>query len=59
MRPTARMSYRTLLSLPDSREKFLAIEKKLLRLQVHGAEFFRAQEEWMRLFKIYRKGEKN
>ena len=54
-KPTARMSYSTLINLPDSKEKFDALERKLLKLQYHGAEFFRAQDEWMRLFGIYRK----
>lgn len=49
------MSYSTLINLPDSKEKFDALERKLLKLQYHGAEFFRAQDEWMRLFGIYRK----
>ena len=49
------MSYDTLINLPDSKEKFLALERKLLKLQYHGAEFYRASDEWMRLFRIYRK----
>lgn len=52
------MSYKTIMALPDSKEKFLALERKLLALQYHGADFFKAQEEWLRLFHIYRKGEK-
>lgn len=55
MKPSARMSYNTLIGLPDSREKLLALERKLLKLQHHGSEFFRAQDEWRRLFNIYRK----
>lgn len=58
MKPIARMSYKTLMALPDSKEKFLALERKLLALQYHGADFFKAQKEWLRLFHIYRKGEK-
>lgn len=58
MKPSARMSYKTLIALPDSREKFFALERKLLKLQHHGSEFFRAQDEWMRLFKVYRKGDR-
>ena len=54
-KPSARMSYDTLINLPDSKEKFLALERKLLKLQYHGAEFYRASDEWMRLFRIYRK----
>jgi hypothetical protein len=52
---TMRMSYKTLMALPDSKEKFLALERKLLKLQHHGNDFFEAKEEWRRLFHIYRK----
>jgi hypothetical protein len=52
---TAKMSYETLLDLPDSKEKFLALEYKLLKLQFHGNTFFKASEECKRLGKIYRK----
>lgn len=48
------MRYETILAMPDSKEKFLKLERKLLGLQHHGAEFFKAKEEWRRLFEIYR-----
>lgn len=47
------MKYKTIIALPDSREKYLKLEKKLLRLQFHGPEFFEAMEEWRRLFDLY------
>ena len=47
-------NYKTILAKPDSREKFLQLERKLLKLQPHGADFFRALEEYNRLFEIYR-----
>ncbi len=50
------MKYETILSMPDSKEKFLKLEKKLLQLQYHGNDFFKAKEEYHRLFNIYRKG---
>ena len=50
------MKYETILSMPDSKEKFLKLEKKLLQLQHHGSDFFKAKEEYHRLFNIYRKG---
>ena len=55
MKITSAMKYETLMKLPDSKEKFLALERKLLKLQFHGNEFFEAQKEWRRLFDIYRK----
>lgn len=53
------MKYETILALPDSFEKYKKLERKLLRLQWHGADFFEAKKEWSRLFKIYhtKKGE--
>ena len=53
------MKYKTIIALPDSREKYLKLEKKLLKIQYHGPEFFEAKKEWSRLFKIYhtKKGE--
>lgn len=51
------MKYETILAMPDSKEKLLKLERKLLRLQHHGADFFKAKEEWRRLFNIYRKRE--
>lgn len=50
------MRYDTILAMPDSREKFLKLERKLLKLQHHGSDFFRAKEEWRRLFDLYRMG---
>ena len=50
------MKYSTILSMPDSKEKFLKLERKLLQLQHHGNEFFEAKKEWHRLYNIYRKG---
>lgn len=49
------MKYETILNLPDSKEKFLKLERKLLKLQPHGAEFFEALKEYNRLFDLYRK----
>ena len=51
------MKYETLLALPDSKEKFNKLENKLLKLQHHGNDFFRALAEYNRLFKIYRGGQ--
>lgn len=48
------MKYETILALPDSKEKFLKLERKLLKLQQHGPLFFKALDEYKRLFKIYR-----
>ena len=48
------MKYETILAMPDSKEKFLKLERKLLQLQPHGPLFFKAKEEWHRLFAIYR-----
>ena len=50
------MKYETILKQPDSEEKFLRLERKLMKLQHHGADFFKAKDEYMRLFDIYRKG---
>ena len=50
------MTYETILSMSDSREKMLKLEHKLLQLQMKGNLFFAAKEEWQRLFQIYRKG---
>lgn len=49
------MKYETILAKPDSKEKFLQLERKLLKLQHHGEDFFKAKEEYKRLFDIYRK----
>lgn len=48
------MKYETILAMPDSKEKFLMLERKLLKLQHHGADFYKALEEWRRLFEVYR-----
>ena len=48
------MKYETILAMPDSKEKFLKLERKLLKLQNHGATFFKALDEYNRLHKIYR-----
>lgn len=56
MQISTRMSYDTLIALPDSKQKFLTLERKLMKLQHHGQDFFKAKEEWSRLFKIYRGG---
>lgn len=50
------MKIRTILNMPDSKEKFLKLEKKLLQLQHHGNDFFEGLEEYNRLFKEYRGG---
>jgi hypothetical protein len=47
------MKYETILAMPDSKEKFLKLERKLLKLQHHGADFFKAKDEWRRLFDVY------
>lgn len=47
------MKYSTILAKPDSKEKFQQLERKLLKLQWHGDEFFEALEEWHRLWEIY------
>lgn len=52
------MKYETILAMPDSKEKFLKLELKLLQLQHHGADFFKAKEEWRRLYDLYRRGQK-
>lgn len=48
------MKYETLLAMPDSKEKFLKLERKLMQLQPHGPLFEKASQEWRRLFDIYR-----
>jgi len=48
------MRYETILAMPDSKEKFLKLELKLMRLQHHGSAFFKALDEYNRLYKIYR-----
>ena len=48
-----KMKYETILAMPDSYEKYQKLERKLLKLQVHGALFFEAQKEWRRLYAIY------
>lgn len=48
------MKYETILALPDSKEKFLKLERKLLSLQHHGSQFFEALAEYNRLFSKYR-----
>ena len=53
------MKYSTILAMPDSIQKFHRLERKLLKLQPHGAEFEEAKKEWHRLFNIYRKEDKN
>lgn len=53
------MKYATILAMPDSRKKLLLLEKKLLALQIHGAEFYEAKEEWKRLFDLYRRADRN
>ena len=58
MKPTTRMKYATILALPDSKAKFLVLERKLLKLQPHGTEFEKAVAEWRRMFAIYRKEQK-
>lgn len=47
------MTYETILAMPDSLEKYRLLGNKLLKLQFHGATFFKAVEEHQRLFKIY------
>ena len=49
------MKIETILAMPDSKAKFLKRERKLLQLQPHGPLFFKAKEEWSRLFNIYRR----
>lgn len=49
------MKYETILKMPDGRRKFNLLENKLLKLQWHGQAFYEAQEEYTRLFNIYRK----
>lgn len=48
------MKYETILALPDSKEKLLKLERKLLSLQHHGKSFFEALDEYNRLFSKYR-----
>lgn len=47
------MKYETILNMPDSKEKFLKLERKLLKLQHHGTMFFKALDEYKRLHEIY------
>lgn len=49
------MKYETILAMPDSYEKYQKLERKLLKLQVHGALFFEVQKEWRRLYTFYHK----
>lgn len=49
------MKYETILKMPDSKEKFLKLERKLMELQHHGDDFLKAKQEYLRLFDIYRK----
>ena len=49
------MKYETILAMPDSYNKYQKLERKLLKLQFHGALFFEAQNEWRRLYEIYHK----
>ena len=48
------MKYETILKMPDSKEKFIKLENKLLKLQHHGYWFYVAKDEYFRLFQIYR-----
>lgn len=49
------MKYSTIMAMPDSLEKFLKLEKKLLKLQHHGKDFQEGMKEYDRLFKLYRR----
>ena len=49
------MKYETILKMPDSKEKFLKLERKLMEIQNHGNDFLKAKAEYFRLFDIYRK----
>ena len=49
------MKYSTIIAMSDSLEKFLKLEKKLLKLQHHGRDFQDAMKEYDRLFKLYRR----
>ena len=48
------MKYETILAMPDSKEKFLKLEGKLLELQPHGPLWHKALDEYKRLHDIYR-----
>lgn len=37
------MKYEIILKMPDSKEKFLKLERKLLKLQFHGEMFYKAK----------------
>ena len=50
------MKYETILALPDSKKKLEKLERKLLKLQFHGNDFFTALEEWRRLWRKYKGG---
>ena len=52
------MKYSTIITMPDSKQKFLKLEKKLLQIRHHGDDFFIALNEYNRLFNVYRKGGK-
>lgn len=49
------LKYETILAMPDSYEKYQKLERKLLKLQFHDEMFFKAKDEWSRLWKIYHK----
>ena len=49
-----RLSYEKILAMQDSVEKMKKLELMLLKLQFHGNTFFKANEEWKRLRKIYK-----
>ena len=48
------MKYSTIMAMPDSLEKFLKLEKKLLKPQHHGKDFQEGMKEYSKLFKLYR-----
>lgn len=50
------MKYETIIALPDSERKFRLLENKLLKLQHHGEAFFKALDEYNRLYTVYRAG---
>lgn len=53
------MKYETILAMPDSYEKYQKLERKLLKLQHHGEMFFKAKNEWRRLYAIYHNERRN
>ena len=53
------MKLETILAMPDSKQKFLKLERALLKIQWHGDTFFKAKDEWSRLWNIYRKDTQN